>query len=546
MPLPFLIAAGAVIGIAGHIDAKDKNERAIRKSNEAQEIYYSAKNSLEKAQKTTEESLINLGYAKKKDLDYFLNKFINCYEKIKSVEIKESVGLNEINNFNIDQQGVLEIRQMNDIYSESFSSGATGAAAGTAIALAVSGAMPVVTGSLSLAGTAFTMGEIGMAASFAGSAFSFAAAMTPLSAIAAPVIMFTGISASMKADENLEEARVMKAEAIAAAEKMKVSETLCNGIKDRSDMFLDLLNQLNGMFYESTELLIRVVNEKEKNGLRGKLTSGDFTLEEKKLIAVTKSIAGAVKAVIDTPILSKEGAIDNKADELYHVTVEQLPEYNRKVSEVRALNLIPQPNIHSTNTERIVRDTSSGNLMFTIIRNAFAMLVGATFACMVVAIILIFGHMPDYEVFFNSSSFSNSMAIGVLVFSSISIFIGDFSNNIFGYVIGFSTGISISILYSFYCVIVDITGLWLIVNALFFVLMLVAFCLTFNEDKYKNDHKNAFFMATTLFIVGYPVIFVVYALLSKLFGMPVELARGFTALAFYITAPIGLAAMMKS
>ena len=44
-------------------------------------------------------------------------------------------------------------------------------------------------------------------------------AMTPLAAIAAPVVLFTGISSSFKADENLEKAKTMYAEAEAARQK---------------------------------------------------------------------------------------------------------------------------------------------------------------------------------------------------------------------------------------------------------------------------------------------------------------------------------------
>lgn len=108
---------------------------------------------------------------------------------------------------------------MTDVYSSCFASSATGVAAGAAVALAASGALPIITGELSLAGSALAAGEISAAVGFAGSALSFGAAMTPLAAVAAPVMLFTGISASMKADENLEKANTMYAEAEVAVEK---------------------------------------------------------------------------------------------------------------------------------------------------------------------------------------------------------------------------------------------------------------------------------------------------------------------------------------
>lgn len=174
MPIPFLLAglgvAAGVIGAGGHLSAKETNERAQRVSESAQELYNNAKYSLEAAQNETEKALVKLGYAKKNVLDSSMNQFLTTYDKVKHIQIKESTGINEISKFTIDQQGAIQLREMTNIYSASFASGATGVAAGAAVALAASGALPVVTGELALAGSALAAGEIGVAAGFAGSA----------------------------------------------------------------------------------------------------------------------------------------------------------------------------------------------------------------------------------------------------------------------------------------------------------------------------------------------------------------------------------------
>ena len=258
MPIPFLLAglgvAAGIIGASGHISAKETNEKAQRISEDAQDIYNSAKVSLEEAQNNTESSLLKLGYSKKNVLESSIKQFLQSYDKIKHINFKESVGINEISKFTIDKQEAIQLREMSDIYQSTFSSGATGAAAGAVIALAASGSLPIVTGVLSTAGTAFVAGEVGMAAGLAGSALSFGAAMTPLAAIAAPVLLFTGISSSIKADENLEKAKCMYAEAEVACEKMKTAETLCVAIVRKADMFDGLLGELNVMFAECARL----------------------------------------------------------------------------------------------------------------------------------------------------------------------------------------------------------------------------------------------------------------------------------------------------
>lgn len=342
MPIPFLLAGlgvvAGVIGAGGHLSAKETNEKAQKRSEEAQELYNSAKRTLEQAQNITEKRLMKLGYQKKNVLDSSMRQFLRSYTKIKDVNITYSAGLNELSNFNIDQQDALQLQEMTNIYSSSIKSGATGAAAGAVIALAASGSLPIVTGTLACAGSALLAGEVTAAAGIAGSALSFGAAMTPLAAVAAPVVLFTGISASMKADENLEKANVMYSEAEEASEKMRVSETLCNAISDKSEMFSDLLDELNDMFSECAELLEGVIKNREGRIFKKKLKSADFTENELKLISVTRALAGAVKSVIDTPMLTASGEISDEAEDAYYDASKSLPCFSNSVAEVKSVD----------------------------------------------------------------------------------------------------------------------------------------------------------------------------------------------------------------
>lgn len=363
MPIPFILAglgvAAGVVGVSGHMSAKETNEKAQKISQDAQLLYNNAKHALENAQNKTEKALLQLGYAKKKTLDTSMKQFLDSYDKIKHISVTESVGLDEISKFSIDQQGAIQIRKMADVYSSSIQSGATGAAAGAVIALAASGSLTVVGSELALAGSFLAAGEIGAAAGIAGSALSFGAAMTPLAAIAAPVILFTGISASMKADENLEKANTMYAEAEAATEKMKVSETLCNAISDRSKMFNDLLVELDGMFSQCTSLLAGIVKKKEGRFFKKKLTSKDFSENDLKLIAVTRALAGAIKAVIDTPMLSNDGTISYESQDVYDQTTYKLPEFSQAVQEVKTIDYRVKP--IPTNQNKVHKDKQVSN-----------------------------------------------------------------------------------------------------------------------------------------------------------------------------------------
>ena len=110
-----LVGAAGLIGWAGHESAKETNEQAQSIARDAQSLYNSSKNSLEAAQNSTKEELIKLGYQKKDVLEGSIKSFLTAYERIKDVELSESVGLHEIANFDIDQQDALQLQQMTDI-----------------------------------------------------------------------------------------------------------------------------------------------------------------------------------------------------------------------------------------------------------------------------------------------------------------------------------------------------------------------------------------------------------------------------------------------
>ena len=400
MPIPFLLAglgvAAGVIGAGGHISAKDTNEKAQRISEDAQYLYNSSKTSLERAQKNTEKALLKFGYSKKKILDFSMKQFLQSYEKIKNIEVLNSVGLDEISNFAIDREEAIQIRKMSDIYSSTISSGATGAAAGAVIALAASGSLPVITGGLSLAGSTLVMGEIGAAAGIAGSALSFGAAMTPLAAVAAPVVLFTGISASIKADENLEKAHTMYAEAEAASEKMKVSETLCRAIADRSDMFNDVLLELDGMFSECARMLEAVIQKKSGLFNKKSIKSDNLSEEELKLIAVTRSLAGAVKAIIDTPILSKNGNISAESEDIYNQITYKLPAFSEVVKEIESYDYNVKPKEKKQSKVSSSSNNNSNTGTPNVIRNFLVIVLGLLAAIVACGIYSMNKLIPSY------------------------------------------------------------------------------------------------------------------------------------------------------
>lgn len=308
MPIPFLLGAAAVLGLAGaaaHVSASSTNDKAKATAAEARHIYYDEKNLLDTAKSKAQSSLTALGEAKKDILLGAMQDFMSVYIKLKNAGLKETAGIDELNNFAINEADFPQIQKMTALYKSAESAATTGAAIGaigTMAGLAASGEAAATLATAGTAGTAILAGEIGTA----GAAASALAA--PLAAIAAPAVLFTGISAMMNADDNLDKANEAYAQAKLAVEQMKNQEILCNAICQRSELFRSLMESLSMMFIPCVSMMTEVVRRKERKGFLGfifkrRLKSTDFTENEMRLFAVTRAIAGAIKSVIDTPML---------------------------------------------------------------------------------------------------------------------------------------------------------------------------------------------------------------------------------------------------
>ena len=109
-----------------------------------------------------------------------------------------------------------------------------------------------------------------------------------------------------KASKNLDAANANWAKAKEFEEEMKTAADLCNGIRRRSAMFNRFLIRLQTVFdpliYQMTEII------KDRG-----TDFRTYTDEEKKVIASAMSLAGAIKAVLDTPILDEEGNLTEES-----------------------------------------------------------------------------------------------------------------------------------------------------------------------------------------------------------------------------------------
>lgn len=120
MPIPFLVpgaiaaasAAAAAVGIGSGAKAIKKNKQAKSINAEAQSTFDKAKTATERARNKSNKSLQKLGKTKLNVLDHSINHFVEVFDQIHNVKLKDSVGLDELSKSHLDEQGIIEIREL--------------------------------------------------------------------------------------------------------------------------------------------------------------------------------------------------------------------------------------------------------------------------------------------------------------------------------------------------------------------------------------------------------------------------------------------------
>lgn len=335
MPIPFLfIAAGVGSGLVGvgkgikagidQKDANDTNEMAERKIEKAKE-------KVNESRKNCGNAIDSLGKRKVAILDGSIKTFINEFEKLNHVELTESSGLNELQKMVLDKKSFTELKDLQSMASSLAGGLASGAMAGALTAFGAYGAAGALatastgTAIASLSGAAATNATLAFfgGGSLAAGGLGMAGGTAVLGGlVAGPALAVLGFVAGAKASKNLDAANANYAKAKEFEEEMKTAAALCYGIRRRSAMFNRFLIRLQTVFDPLVYDMTQIINEKGTD-------FREFSDDEKKCVASAMSLAGAIKAVLDTPILDDEGNLTEESGEIINIT-------QKKVDEIMA------------------------------------------------------------------------------------------------------------------------------------------------------------------------------------------------------------------
>ena len=330
MPIPFLFigaaiatgAFGAGKSIKAGVDQKDANDTNER----ADSIVKGASKKIETCRKNCGAAIDNLGACKISILDNSIRPFIDEFEKLNHVELTESKGLNELQKMVLDKKNFTELKELQSMATSMAGGLASGAMAGAITAFGAYGAAGALatastgTAIASLSGAAATNATLAFfgGGSLAAGGLGIAGGTAILGGlVAGPALAVLGVVVGAKASANKDKAYSNLAKAREFKEEMDTASSLCMGTRKRANMFNRFLVSLNSVF----EPLIYDMSEIIKN--RG-TDFRTFTDDEKNTVAEAMAMAGAIKSILDTPILDDDGNLAPESEKIVETTREKL------------------------------------------------------------------------------------------------------------------------------------------------------------------------------------------------------------------------------
>ncbi len=321
MPLPLLFigvaAATGAFGVGKTVKAGIDTNSAKQINKNANEIVDNSTELLNAQRLACGRSLSQLGEQKMFVLNSNMTEFLDCFQKIKNVDFRDTEGLDELKKMHIDEHEFQEMRSLVN-FAGSLAGGAmAGTAGGALAAFGAYGAAQALavastgTAIVSLSGAAATNATLAFfgGGSLAAGGLGMAGGTAVLGGlVAGPALMVMGLVAGHAAKKNLDQAVTNRAEAIQIASELDAASLQCEVIRRRTYMFYNLLARLDTYFLPLIYKMEDIVDH-EGEDYRA------YSEDSKKAIASCASVAVSVKTVLDTPLLTDDGLLTDKSEE---------------------------------------------------------------------------------------------------------------------------------------------------------------------------------------------------------------------------------------
>ncbi len=317
MPLPLipLIGIGAAVLAGGYglkkgVDAYSDNEEANELKEEAQKLLKKAENRLKRNRSDCKKQLQELGRLKFTVWDRQLGRFVSLFEQLRNVEVTGVVTKDEID---FSSQELKEMKELSGYAAEVVGGGITAIGSGALVGMAsYGGAMMFASASTgtaigSLAGVAATNATLAWfgGGSLAAGGLGMAGGAAVLGGIVAgPVLAIAGGVMAARAKEKLANARSNYALATEQEAEMDAAGSVVTAIGGAAKQVQEVIEGLDARITPVLDDLTTVI---DRNGR----DFAQYPENAQRTVYLSVQFARCLKAVLEAPILTKEGAVDD-------------------------------------------------------------------------------------------------------------------------------------------------------------------------------------------------------------------------------------------
>lgn len=329
MPIPFLIAAAAVavggLGVVGGVVAKETMDDAKSVGAEGEAIIERAERKRDDARKATNEAVNNLGMKKLDILSGSIKVFVENFSKLKNVNFKDSVGMEELRDFTPHSDALGQLKKNSLSALEIGGSLAAGVAGGGVAALGAYGEVSVLgvastgTAISALSGAAATNATLAWlgGGSLAAGGLGVAGGMAVLGGVVlAPALLIGSFLMYSKAEEALSKAKTYRRKARQFEAECENACSLLAAIQQRADQIVGVLDRLDHMLVRGNGRLVHIIAQKGEDW-------NAFSKEDKKVVASVAMTAKTLKVIMDTPLLHEDGSLAEESQKIMSLPLVQ-------------------------------------------------------------------------------------------------------------------------------------------------------------------------------------------------------------------------------
>ena len=317
MPLPLILIGAAVAavtagayGVKKGIDAYSDNEEADELNEDAEALLSEAEQRLKREKNECTKRLEELGRLKLEAWHNQLGRFVSIFESLREVEVVGDPGLDDLA---LSTDELAEMKKLSSHASEVVTGGLSAVGSGALVGMAsYGGAAMFATASTgtaigSLSGVAATNATL---AWFGGGALSaggmgMAGGMAVLGGIVAgPVLAVGGLVLAAKARENLANAKANHAQAKKQAADLDTAWVVVTRIRQAVEQFIVVISELAGRMTPILDSFALVVAKHGTN-------FAAYPEDAKREVYLAVQFAQSLKALLESPILTAAGALDD-------------------------------------------------------------------------------------------------------------------------------------------------------------------------------------------------------------------------------------------